>query len=95
VGVHHDEGVAIHVDPESCAAARDQRSVDRGAHRPAIEPRKYPHPGGRRRSVDGRQDVWARYRKCPDDPAWSQTLACADAPCAGTVRSHDWPAAEY
>src|SRR3974377_233263 len=23
VGVHHDEGVAIHVDPESCAAARE------------------------------------------------------------------------
>ena len=21
--VHHDEGVAIHIDPESCAAARD------------------------------------------------------------------------
>src|SRR5262245_45693394 len=25
----------------------------------------------------------------PDGPAWSQTLACADAPCAGTGRSHD------
>ena len=23
MGVHHDEGVAIHVDPESCAAARE------------------------------------------------------------------------
>jgi hypothetical protein len=22
-------------------------------------------------------------------PAWSQTLACVDAPCAGTGRSHD------
>src|SRR6476620_2791867 len=29
-----------------------RRSVDRGAHRPAIEPRKYPHPGCRRRSAD-------------------------------------------
>src|SRR5262245_41827884 len=27
----------------------------------------------------------------PDDPAWSETLACADAPCAGTGRSHDRP----
>ena len=36
------------------------RSVDRGAHRPAIEPRKYPHPGSRRRSGDGRQHGWAR-----------------------------------
>ena len=37
-----------------------RRSVDRGAHRPAIEPRKYPHPGCRRRSGDGRQHGWAR-----------------------------------
>src|SRR5215467_14666568 len=27
----------------------------------------------------------------PDDPAWSETLACADAPCAGTGRSRDRP----
>jgi len=26
----------------------------------AIEPRKYPHPGCRRRSGDGRQHGWAR-----------------------------------
>src|SRR5499426_1279327 len=40
-----------------------QRSVDRGARRPAIEPRKYPRPGRRRRSADGRQYGWARYRE--------------------------------
>src|SRR5262252_11163326 len=40
-----------------------QRSVDRGARRPAIEPRKYPLPGRRRRSADGRQYGWARYRE--------------------------------
>src|SRR5262245_44030083 len=27
----------------------------------------------------------------PDDPAWSETLACADAHCAGTGRSRDCP----
>src|SRR5215813_5012725 len=27
----------------------------------------------------------------PDGPTWSQTLACVDAPCAGTGRSHDRP----
>src|SRR5262245_32835882 len=27
----------------------------------------------------------------PDGPAWSQTLACPDAPCTGTGRSHDRP----
>jgi len=35
------EGVAIHGGPESCVGVREgRRSVDRGAHRPAIEPRK-------------------------------------------------------
>src|SRR5258708_18383128 len=27
-----------------------------------------------------------------DDPAWSQTLACAEASCTGTGRSHGRPA---
>src|SRR5262245_41374507 len=40
-----------------------QRSVDRGARRPAIEPRKYPRAGRRRRTADGRQYGWARYRE--------------------------------
>src|ERR1035437_1132022 len=70
-----------------------QRSVDRGVHRPAIEPRKYPHPGCRRRSADGRQHGWARYRERPDGPAWSKTLACAEVPCAGTGRPHVRPQA--
>src|ERR1039457_5012426 len=70
-----------------------QRSVDRGAHRPAIEPRKYPLLGRRRRSADGRQHVWARYRERPDGPAWSKTLACAEVPCAGTGRPHVRPQA--
>jgi hypothetical protein len=33
----------------------------------------------------------ARQRERPGDPAWSETLACADAPCAGTGRSRDRP----
>src|ERR1035437_6770830 len=70
-----------------------QRSVDRGVHRPAIEPRKYPHPGCRRRSADGRQHGWARYRERPDGPAWSKTLACAEVPCAGNGRPHVRPQA--
>src|ERR1700730_12699275 len=42
-----------------------RRSVDRGAHRPAIEPRKYPHPGCRRRpltegNTDGRDNASAQ-----------------------------------
>ena len=87
--VPHDEGVANHIGPESCAGiARCRRSVDRGAHRPAIEPRKSLIPGCRRVSIaegntDGRDIASAR-----PIPAWSETLACAEAPCAGTGRSH-------
>ena len=47
VQVHHDEEVANRIDPEfmrSCLRGL-RRSVDRGLHRPAIEPRKFPHPG--------------------------------------------------
>ena len=64
-----------------------RRSVDRGAHRPAIEPRKRFIPGADACTERGRQHGRARHRERPDDPAWSQTLACADAPCTGTGRS--------
>jgi hypothetical protein len=42
VQVHYGEGVASRTGPEPCAGAREgeRRSVGRGAHRPAIEPRK-------------------------------------------------------
>src|SRR5438132_11367789 len=35
----------------------------------------------------GRQHIRARHRERPGDPAWSETLACADVPCAGIGRS--------
>src|SRR4029079_13850165 len=35
--------------------------------------------------------IWARHRERQDDPAWSETLACADAPCTGTGRSRGRP----
>src|SRR5208282_6003547 len=69
-----------------------RRSVDRGAHRPAIEPRKSA-PGCRRLRDGGRPHGRGRERKPPPDPARSETLACADAPCAGTGRSPVWPPA--
>ena len=43
------------------------------------------------RSDRGRQHGRARERDCPDGPAWSQTLACADALCTGTGRSRVRP----
>jgi hypothetical protein len=44
VQVSYDEGVAIHIGPESCAVAREGfgEALTGGAHRPAIEPRKIP-----------------------------------------------------
>src|SRR6516225_2344738 len=83
VRVHHDEGIANRIDPESRAAAREGSSESLTGERTglAIESRKYPHSGCRRRSVDGRQYEWTRYRERPVGPAWSKTLACVDALC--------------
>src|SRR6266516_3835045 len=67
-----------------------RRSVGRGGHRPAIEPRKL-RPGCRRCFERGRQHVSDAPSQGPNDPAWSKNLACADAPCAGTGRSRDRP----
>jgi hypothetical protein len=70
-----------------------RRSVDRGTHRPAIEPRKSAL-GCRRRRDSGRQYGGRRHREPPDDPTRSETLACPHAPCAGTGRSRGRPQAE-
>ena len=46
--VRCDEGGANHIGPEPCAGIREdcRRSVGRGTHRPALEPRKsYLFPG--------------------------------------------------
>jgi hypothetical protein len=67
-----------------------RRSVGRGGHRPAIEPRK-PIPGCRRCFERGRQHEQTHHRERLVDPAWSKNLACADALCAGTGRSRDRP----
>src|SRR5215510_15301050 len=40
-----------------------QRSVDRGARRPAIEPRKYPRPGRDVVPLTEGKYGWARYRE--------------------------------
>ena len=56
-----------------------------------MEPRKNFSPGCRRCSESGRQNGEVRECEHPDDPAWSKTLACMEAPCAGTGRSPSWP----
>ena len=62
--------------------ARAQRSVDRGARGPAIEPRKLHCPGRRRGRRCGRQHRWRRYRESPAGPAWSENpCTCAISSC--------------
>jgi hypothetical protein len=41
-------------------------------------------------------DAWPGGRsQCLPNPAWSDTLACAEVPCSGIGRSRVWPAEEY
>src|SRR3984893_19298371 len=56
-----------------------------------MEPRKGRYSGCRRRPIRGRPHEGARYRELPDDPAWSETLACTDTLCSGTGRSRGRP----
>ena len=71
--VHHDEGVANRIDPESCADACEgigEALTGECTGQPSSR-ESYPLPGRRRRSADGRQHGWARQRERPDGPAWS------------------------
>ena len=90
VKVHCDEGVA---SPLIRAQAPVRTSAKRrwGASRPAIEPRnRYNsecHVVYSTEGKIGRRDI----AECPPNSAWSESLACTDAPCAGTGRSLDRP----
>ena len=84
--VHHDEGVATHIGPESCAVVREGLGealtwVRTG--QPSNRERMF-NPGCRRRSRGGRQYGRARHRERSDDSAWSETLACAEASLRGS-----------
>ena len=80
--VHYDEGVAIRIGPEPCAGSREgagEASVGECTGQPLS--RERGRFGGRHCHMCGRQHVWARHRKRPYAPTWSETLACVDAPC--------------
>jgi hypothetical protein len=62
VQVHCDEGVAIHIDPESCAFGREAaREALTGARTGQPLSRERRNPGCRRCLGSGRQHGWARY----------------------------------
>ena len=93
--VHCDEGVAIHIGPEPCGVIREGK-VEASAGESIGQPlslENYVYPGRRRDTHRGRQHGLARHRERLDGPAWSKTLACAEASCAGTGRSHVRPVA--
>ena len=90
--VPYDEGVANRIGPEPCAGAREGTGealagecIGQPLSRESVLSRVPTLCSG------GRQHVRARQRERPDGPAWSQNLACADAPCPGTGRSRVRP----
>lgn len=91
--VHHDEGVANRIDPESCADAREGIGE-------ALTGERIGQPLSREKSFDPGADaldnaegnMGGALSRAPSRPAWSQTLACAEALCTGTGRSRVWPA---
>jgi hypothetical protein len=88
VRVHYGEGVANHIGPESCAGSREGVGEALTGERTG-QPlsRERSNSGCRRGLKRGRQDGGTRQRERLVDPAWSETLACTDALCAGTGRS--------
>ena len=87
--VHYDEGIAIHIGPEPCAGVREgvgEASAGECIGQP-LSRESHFISGADAVNVGGRQHGRARHRERPDGPAWSETLACADAPCTGTGRS--------
>ena len=86
--VHCDEGVANRIGPESCAGVREgigEALTGERAGQPLS--RESDSFGCQRGQKRGRQYDGARQRECLVGPAWSETLACTDAPRAGTGRS--------
>ena len=93
--VPHGEGVAIHIGPESCAGVREGvGEASAGEHT--------GQPLSRERLIIPGADAvpkWKAIRTgAPIASARTtrrgrETLACADAPCTGTGRSHGRPAA--
>ncbi len=95
--VHYDEGVATRIGPEPCAGCREVGGeASAGEHTGQVLSReRFFVPGADVVSVRGRQHGrLRRQREHSPDPAWSETLACVDAPRAGTGRSRIRPAAQ-
>ncbi len=88
------EVLATHGGPEPCVGDPRGRSeaLDRGARRPAIEPRNAFGRGADAIVDDGRQHRWRRFREPSSDPAGSENpLHACDLFMLRTGRSHGHP----
>jgi hypothetical protein len=89
VQVHYDEGVANHIGPEPCVVVRKGRGEASAGERigqPLSRESYFIPSADAVDSAEGNTDVGA-FASPKSGSAWSQTLACAEAPCAGTGRS--------
>ena len=90
----YTEGVATHGGPEPCVGDPRGRSeaLDRGARRPAMQPRNGFDWGADAVEDVGRQYRGRRYRESSADPAGSENpLHACDLSMLRTGRSHDHP----
>jgi hypothetical protein len=88
VQVHCDEGVATRIGPAPCVSGREAGGeASAGEHIGQPSSRERFNSERRRRLTGGRQHGRGRDREHTSGPAWSETLACMDAPCTGTGRS--------
>jgi hypothetical protein len=88
------EDLANHGGPEPCVGVPQGRgeALDRGARRPAIEPRNVLVWGADAVLHVGRRYHGRRFREPSVDPAGSENLCmCAISPCSRTGRAHDHP----
>jgi hypothetical protein len=94
VRVRHDEGVAIRIDPEPCVGLReknDEASAGACTGQPLNRENWICLGADALVNAEGNTGR-VRYRELPSDPAWSKTLACAEALRTGTGRSRVRPA---
>jgi len=92
VEVHYSEGVAIRADLESCVVIREdggEALTEERTGQPLSRERLIPDADTVTYVEGNMQRRASASVVC--DPAWSETLACAEASCTGTGRSWGWP----
>jgi hypothetical protein len=92
VEVHCSEGVAIRADLESCGVIREdggEALTEESTGQPLSRERLIPDADTVTYVEGNTQRRASASAVC--DPAWSETLACAEVSCTGTGRSWGWP----